>query len=118
MERSLQPVLVADQKNLLTCELVTSQVVELPFLQIAEKSGFSIIRVNKGHNVGSNESVSISLSHDYTTRRRALGSSHCLLGYHDSQVKVKFPSQVSRISENNFYASRITAGMPFTVHGF
>ena len=31
---------------------------------------------------------------------------------------MKFPSQVSRISENNFYVSRITAGMPFTVHGF
>ena len=51
VERSLQSVLVAYQKNLLTCELVTSQVVEvvevvkLPFLQIAKKSGFSIIRV-------------------------------------------------------------------------
>ena len=36
VERSIQPVLVAYPKNLLTCEFVTSQVVEWTFLQIPE----------------------------------------------------------------------------------
>ena len=44
--RDLQPVLVAYQKNLMTFKLVTPQVVGWPFLHIAKKSGFSIIRVN------------------------------------------------------------------------
>ena len=45
VERSIQPVIVAYDTNLLTCKLVTSQVVEWPFLQIAETSVLSIIRV-------------------------------------------------------------------------
>ena len=36
VERSIQPVLVAYPKNLLTCKFVTSQVVERTFLQIPE----------------------------------------------------------------------------------
>ncbi len=45
VERSIQPLLVAHHKNLLTCKLVTSQVIEWPFLQLPVKSGFSIISV-------------------------------------------------------------------------
>ena len=47
VERSSQHVLVAYQKNLLTFELLTSEVVEWLFLQIPEKSSFSIIRVKR-----------------------------------------------------------------------
>ena len=33
--------------------------------------------VNKGHYVESNESVSISLSHDYTTKMNCISQSYC-----------------------------------------
>ena len=51
MERSIQPLLVACPKNLLTCKFVTSQVVEWTFLQIPEESGLSILRVKGFHSL-------------------------------------------------------------------
>ena len=51
MGRSLQPVLVAYHKNVLTRKLVTSQVVEWPFFQIPEKSRLCNVRVITNINI-------------------------------------------------------------------
>ena len=60
VERSIQPLLVACPKNLLTCKFVTSQVVEWTFLQIPEESGLSILRVKGFHSLLRRHSFGLS----------------------------------------------------------